>query len=74
MLLVDLIYQLHVVMRPDELAQIIEKFDDGQGLLGGPVGRDGEGNGKERWLEGKEVMTCLRGACAPAVRRVLGLL
>ena len=73
-LFANLVDQLHAVVRPDQLAEIIEQLDDGESLLWGPVGGDGEGNGEERWVEGKGVMTCLRGACVPAVRRVLGLL
>jgi hypothetical protein len=43
-LLAVLVEQLHAVMRPDAIAQVIKQFDNGEGLLRRPVGRDFEGD------------------------------
>jgi|SRR5271166_184206 len=50
-LLAVLVEQLHAVVRPDQFAQVIKQFDDGEGLLRRPVGRDFEGDGERRPVE-----------------------
>ena len=42
----ELIEQLWAVVIPDQFAEAIEQFDDGNSLLGRPVGRNGEGHGE----------------------------
>ena len=42
-LLAVLVEQLHAVVRPDAITQVIKQFDDGEGLFRRPVGRNVEG-------------------------------
>jgi hypothetical protein len=37
-----LVEQLHAVVRPDQIAQVIKQLDDGEGLLRRPIGWDVE--------------------------------
>ncbi len=43
-----LVEQLHAVVRPDAIAQVIKQFDDGEGLLRRPIGRNVEGDGERQ--------------------------
>ena len=38
-----LVDELHAVVRPDAITQVIKQFDDGEGLFRRPVGRNVEG-------------------------------
>jgi hypothetical protein len=49
-LLAVLVEQLRAVVRPDAIAQVIKQFDDGEGLLWRPIGRDFEGNGERQTI------------------------
>ena len=40
--------QLHVVVRPDTIPQLIKQLDNGKGLLWGPVGRDCDSDGERQ--------------------------
>ena len=42
----DQVEEPDVVVRPDALAEIVEQFDHGEGLLRRPVGRDVDGMAK----------------------------
>jgi hypothetical protein len=44
------IEQLRAVVRPDAIAQVVKQFDDGEGLLWRPIGRDFEGNGERQTI------------------------
>jgi hypothetical protein len=47
-LLAVLVEQLHAAVRPDAVAQVIKQFDDSEGLLRRPVGRDFERDGERQ--------------------------
>ena len=43
----DLVEQLGAVVIPDQLAEVIEQLDDGESLLGRPIGGDREEHRQE---------------------------
>src|SRR5262249_23295022 len=45
-LFANFIDQLHAVVGPDQLSEIVEQLDDGEGLLRRPISGDGEGDGE----------------------------
>ena len=47
-LLVVLVDELHAVVRPDAITQVIKQFDDGEGLFRRPVGRNVEGDSERQ--------------------------
>ena len=49
-LLAVLVKQLHAVMRPDAITQFIKQFDNGEGLLWRPIGRNVEGDGERQTI------------------------
>ena len=49
-LLAILVVQLHAVVRPDTIPQVIKQFDDGKGLFWRPIGRNVEGNGERQTI------------------------
>src|SRR6516164_6410635 len=56
--------QLHVVVRPDTIPQLIKQLDNGKGLLCGPVGRDCESDGERQAARGLVHDLAFRRWCA----------
>ena len=65
-----LVEQLHAVVRPDAIAQVIEQFDDGEGLFRRPVGRDFEGDGERQTIETLLMTSLMTWLCVVGVRAV----
>ena len=63
-LLAVLVDELHAVVRPDAITQVIKQFDDGEGLFRRPVGRNVEGDSERQRVRDFADDLALRRWCA----------